>query len=108
VSIDTHTAAIQRIHAMVDSIPPGCVATYGQIAEEAGLPRRARLVGRVLRELPARTRLPWHRVVGANGRISPRAGDGPELQAKRLRREGVAVAASGRLDLQRYRWAPEW
>ena len=108
MSIDTHAAAIQRIHAMVDSIPRGCVATYGQIAEEAGLPRRARLVGRVLRELPARTRLPWHRVVGANGRISPRSGDGASLQQERLRREGVPVDARGRLDLVRYRWAPDW
>lgn len=95
--------AVQRILATVDSIPRGSVATYGDVAREAGLPRRARLVGRVLAELPAGSRLPWHRVVNAAGRLSPRA-SGTSEQRRRLAREGVALSGSGRLDLARLRW----
>lgn len=93
-----------RILAAVDSIPPGRVATYGQIAREAGLPRRARLVGRVLATLPAGTRLPWHRVVNAQGRISLRPG--APLQRRRLASEGVRFTAAGRIDLARFTWTP--
>jgi methylated-DNA-protein-cysteine methyltransferase-like protein len=59
-----------RVQAVVDSIPRGRVATYGQVARLAGLPRRARWVGRVLSELPPGSKLAWHRVLGAGGRIS--------------------------------------
>lgn len=97
---------MQRILAVVDSIPKGQVATYGQVAEEAGLPRRARLVGRILSELSTSTELPWHRVVASPGRISPRPGRGAIEQAKRLRAEGVPVK-SGRLDLKKFRWQAE-
>jgi methylated-DNA-protein-cysteine methyltransferase-like protein len=93
----------QRIHAVVDSIPRGRVATYGDVAREAGLPRRARLVGRVLSQLPAGSGLPWHRVVNAAGRLSPRPG-GTTEQRRRLGREGVAVSRAGRVDLARLRW----
>lgn len=97
----------QRILATVDSIPRGRVASYGQVAREAGLPRHARLVGRVLGELPIGARLPWHRVVNAAGRVSPR-GDGRACaeQLRRLAREGVVPRASGALDLARFRWDP--
>ena len=97
--------AYQRIYATVDSIPRGRVATYGQIAAEAHLPRRARMVGRALRQLPKGSKLPWHRVVGASGHVSPR-GDpaGEALQRRRLAREGVELSKSGRVDLERFRW----
>ena len=98
--------ALQRIRATVDAIPRGRVATYGQVASEAGLPRRARLVGRVLCELEQGSRLPWHRVVNAAGRISPRGG-GEAEQARRLAREGVRPDARGRIDLERHGWHPE-
>jgi methylated-DNA-protein-cysteine methyltransferase related protein len=94
-----------RIEAVVDSIPRGRVATYGQVALVAGLPRRARWVGRVLRDLPKGSKLPWHRVVGAGGTISlPLAGSGRE-QRRRLAKEGVEVSSSGRIDLARFRWS---
>ena len=96
----------QRILAVVDSIPRGCVATYGQVAREAGLARRARLVGRVLRDLPAGSGLPWHRVVNASGRISLRAGDGAARQRRRLAQEGVRFEGGGRIDLARSGWGP--
>lgn len=98
----------QRIYATVDSIPRGRVASYGQVASEAGLPGRARLVGRALAELPAGSRLAWHRVVNAAGRVSTRGDGGAEReQRRRLRREGVTVDARGRLDLARHRWSPD-
>lgn len=100
-------SALERIYATVDDIPRGRVATYGQVAEEAGLPRRARLVGRALRELPPERELPWHRVVNASGSISPR-GDGSSArrQKRLLEDEDVEVNPGGRVDLERYRWRP--
>jgi methylated-DNA-protein-cysteine methyltransferase related protein len=79
-----------RVYAAVKAIPRGRVATYGQVAALLGVPRGARAVGWALRALPAGNRVPWHRVVGAGGRISYRAGAGPELQRRKLRAEGVA------------------
>jgi methylated-DNA-protein-cysteine methyltransferase-like protein len=88
----------------VRRIPSGKVATYGDVAAAAGLPGRARLVGRVLREaaLPA---LPWHRVVGAGGRLSLRAFDPAAALTQRLRleREGVRFTRGGRVDLKTHR-----
>jgi methylated-DNA-protein-cysteine methyltransferase-like protein len=99
----------QRIYAMVDSIPRGRVATYGQIAREAGLPRNARQVGYALRNLPKGSELPWHRVVNARGEISRRSdGRVPREQVRRLRAEGVEVDAQDRVDLRRFGWKPRW
>lgn len=80
-----------RVYALVQEIPPGRVATYGQIAGMLGVAHGARAVGWALRALPAAqaARVPWHRVVGAGGRISPRGGPGPQIQRRRLRAEGV-------------------
>ncbi|MDA1266352.1 MAG: MGMT family protein [Planctomycetota bacterium] len=104
--MDSTDVRAQRILSVVDSIPKGRVATYGQIAAEAGLPGRARMVGRLLAELDPHSPLAWHRVLGASGRISPRPGPGPLVQARRLRKEGVSVA-EGRLRLAEYRWDPD-
>ncbi len=96
-----------RILSTVDSIPRGQVATYGGVAREAGMPRRARLVGRILSELPAGTGLPWHRVLDAQGRISRRGeGASEREQRRRLAREGVHLDACGRVDLERHAWRP--
>ena len=94
----------QRIHATVDGIPRGQVASYGQVATEAGLPGRARLVGRLMRDLPKGTTLPWHRVLRSDGTIAVREGDSE--QRRRLRKEGVRVSATGRVDLKEYGWDP--
>ena len=93
-----------RILAVVDSIPKGRVATYGQVAREAGLPRHARLVGRALAGLPEGNPVPWHRVVNSAGRISLRPG--AALQRRRLAREGLLFTRAGRIDLARFRWLP--
>jgi methylated-DNA-protein-cysteine methyltransferase-like protein len=80
----------ERIWQVVAMIPSGRVASYGQIARLAEMPRHARLVGRTLRELPAGTRLPWHRVVNAGLKISQRPGSGGHrLQRQRLEAEGI-------------------
>ena len=77
---------------MIGAIPHGKVSTYGAVARAAGLPGRARLTGLALRVSPQEMHLPWHRVVGAGGRIVfPRASQPHKQQARRLRAEGVAV-----------------
>jgi methylated-DNA-protein-cysteine methyltransferase related protein len=98
-------AFFARVYAAVAVIPRGRVATYGQVAAAVGVPRGARAVGWALRALtPARADgVPWHRVVGAGGRISPRAGAGPELQRRRLRAEGVAFRG-GAVDMARHQF----
>jgi len=101
------------IWAVVARVPRGRVATYGQIARMAGLPGGARTVGWAMRALPdglaiGGRRVPWHRVINAQGRISPRGGAGmvdeTARQAARLRRERVAVSPGGAIDLTLYLW----
>jgi methylated-DNA-protein-cysteine methyltransferase-like protein len=93
------------IYAAVMSIPAGRVATYGQLAEEAGLPRRARLVGTALKNLPEDSGVPWQRVVNARGEISERPRpDAVTEQRILLEDEGVVFQASGRIDLKVYGW----
>lgn len=95
------------ILAVVQAIPVGRVATYGQIADLAGLPGRARLVGKVLSRLPSDSGVPWHRVVNAGGRISPR-GDGMSMTEQNflLQAEGVFINERGRIRLSEYCWVP--
>ena len=96
-----------RVYAAVRAIPRGRVATYGQVVRLIGVPRGARAVGWALGALGPRDErsVPWHRVVGAGGRISLRDGIGPELQRRRLRREGVHFKGE-RVDLARSGIAP--
>ena len=96
--------AAAAILGVVARIPRGRVTTYGTVAARAGLPRRARLVGRVLSELPAASAVPWHRVVAAGGRIAfPTGSPAREEQLARLRGEGVETTG-GRVALRRYGW----
>ena len=89
-------------------IPRGRVATYGQVARLAGLPGRARQVGYALAALDEDSRVPWHRVVNAQGRISLRQDGGPGaiLQRLRLRKEGVRLRPNGSIGLDRHLWTP--
>ena len=93
------------IWSMVKRIPRGRVATYGQIAELAGLEGHARQVGYALHNLPGSSDVPWHRVINAKGEISARgAGDSHELQRMLLEAEGIELDRHGRIDLRRFRW----
>jgi methylated-DNA-protein-cysteine methyltransferase related protein len=95
----------ERVYAIVRLIPRGTVATYGQIAHLAGMPRAARQVGRALATLDgAAEPVPWHRVVNAQGTISRRVDPaGHEtLQRALLESEGVRFDAGGKLSLTRY------
>lgn len=95
----------QRVLLCIAAIPPGHVATYGQIAMMAGHSRAARQVGTILRTLPSGTPLPWHRVVNRLGSLSL-TGEGLLRQRRALQAEGIHVDANGRLDLTRLRWQP--
>jgi methylated-DNA-protein-cysteine methyltransferase-like protein len=98
--------AVEKICAVIRRIPRGWVATYGQVATMAGMPRRARLVGRILQRLDSTTKIPWHRVVNAKGEISfslSRNG-GDILQRRLLEKEGIGFDKNNRLDLERCRW----
>ncbi|MDG9854342.1 MULTISPECIES: MGMT family protein [Pseudomonas] len=94
----------EAIFLVVAQVPEGHVITYGDVAKLAGLGRSARLVGRILSQLPDGTRLPWHRVIAAGGRISLPIGtvSGNEQRA-RLRAEGVRIH-NDRVDIRRHGW----
>ena len=97
----------QRIYATVRRIPRGKVATYGQIADIAGLPRQPRLVGYALHALTSSTSVPWHRVVNARGMVSIRSDGAASLcQRLLLEQEGVMFDARGRVSLERFGWRP--
>ena len=93
------------IFAVVRSIPPGQVATYGQIARLVGRPRAARQVGYAMHRCPPG--LPWHRVVNAQGRISLPADSTSGLRQRRLLSEEGVTFIGGRIDLDIYGWADE-
>lgn len=96
-----------RIWATIRDIPEGQVASYGQIAEYAGVPRGARQVGYALRHLPAGHDVPWYRVITASGKIAFEYGTRAcDEQSRRLRDEGVQVR-KGRIDMHKYRWQPD-
>jgi methylated-DNA-protein-cysteine methyltransferase related protein len=98
-----------KIYAVIRRIPPGKVATYGQVAALAGLPGHARQVGASLRDLPDGSTVPWQRVINARGEVSPRPGLGVAegYQRHLLEEEGVEFDERGRTDLERFGWDPE-
>ena len=97
----------QLILQVVALIPYGKVATYGQVAKMAGLPKHARLVGRVLQQVED-AQLPWHRVINSQGKISLSKLDaqGDNLQIIKLQAENIVVNA-GKINLKLYQWDGE-
>ena len=97
----------KQILSVIQLIPQGKVASYGQIAKLAGLPRHARLVGYVLKHLDAISTVPWHRVVNAQGKISTqRCNENREnIQQLKLAAENVFMV-NGRISLKQYQWLP--
>jgi methylated-DNA-protein-cysteine methyltransferase related protein len=92
----------EAIYLALAQIPKGKVITYGNLAKLAGMPNGARLVGRLMCELPEGSRLPWHRVINAQGKLSlPEDSDSYREQIKRLKKEGVVIN-NGKIKLSIY------
>ena len=99
-----------KIYRIVKRVPKGKVATYGQIAAICGAPRSARTVGWALHVLPADKleKVPWHRVINREGRISTTCLEHPaDMQAYLLKTEGIEVIkkeGNWRINLEKYLW----
>lgn len=102
---DTGSSNKERIFQVIYQIPKGKVATYGQVAELAGLARAARLVGSTLKGLPKNTKLPWYRVLNSSGKISLPPEAGGKKQKALLEKENVAFI-NGKIKLADYGWRP--
>jgi methylated-DNA-protein-cysteine methyltransferase-like protein len=100
------SSTYERIWAAVRRIPRGRVSTYGWVAEMAGVPGAARQVGYAMHALPPHTTVPWHRVINAQGRVSPRGGGADPALRQRflLEAEGVEFDGNGRVSLERFGW----
>lgn len=93
-----------KIYDLVCEIPPGKVASYGQIAELSGNRRLARVVGYALHAIPDGSEIPWHRVVKKNGEVFGGAeSESGRYQTELLRREGVGFI-DGFVDMKKYQW----
>ncbi|MGF1534990.1 MAG: MGMT family protein [Elainellaceae cyanobacterium] len=102
-------SSYDAIYHIVRQIPRGQVATYGQVADLAGLPGRARLVGYALHRVDTPDAdIPWHRVINAKGEISYSAlrRGGDYLQRSLLEEEGVAFTSAGKVNFRQYLWRP--
>lgn len=97
----------RQILEVIALIPYGKVATYGQIAKLAGLPKHARLVGYVLKHLDKSSEIPWYRVINSQGKISVIRIDenGKNIQQSLLEKEGVYLINS-EVNLKIFGWMP--
>ena len=98
---------IREFYGIIQLIPKGKVATYGQIAKLAGLPKHARHVGFALKNIADDTAVPWHRVINSQGKISlsKEDGFGENIQIVKLQSEGVVVL-NGKVNLKLFQWIP--
>ncbi|MFC3094158.1 methylated-DNA--[protein]-cysteine S-methyltransferase [Alteromonas sediminis] len=104
---NTDTSIQTKIYHTVSCVPKGTVSSYGQIADLAGLPGRARAVGYWLKRTPQNLVLPWHRVLRADGKIAFPPGSETFIeQRNRLIDEGVAVKYN-RVELDKFGWKPD-
>ncbi len=106
---NSHLTLYEQIYQVVQQIPYGKVATYGQVAELVGLFGRARQVGYALFRLAPNSDVPWYRVINAQGKVSqsPFRNGTDELQREWLEREGVVFNQSEQIDLKKYLWHPD-
>ncbi|MBQ4833436.1 MGMT family protein [Pseudoalteromonas sp. MMG010] len=92
------------IYTIIGTIPIGSVASYGQVAALAGYPQNARLVGRLLKEMPNDSTIPWHRVVNSLGKISFAVGsDKYQQQRQKLLLEGVTFK-NEKVNMREHQW----
>ncbi len=101
------TPFTENVIEIIQSIPPGKVMTYGQIAGLAGSPRAARQVVRILHSMSRKYHLPWHRVINAKGQIALQDDESYNEQWLSLEAEGVEVGLHGGIDLGKYQWDPQ-
>lgn len=96
------------LYALVQQVPVGRVATYGQLAKLMGLTPRQ--VGYAMAALSSDDDVPWHRVINSQGKLSFRANGQPsQRQFARLQSEGIPLTSlTAKIDLQRYQWVPDW
>lgn len=99
------TLFTERVIQIIQSIPPGKVMTYGQIAALAGNRRGARQVSRILHSMSKKHELPWHRVINAKGEIVIKDTEGAVTQKELLLQEDVLVMGS-KIPLEEYRYHP--
>jgi len=109
--VDSHLRELfRRIYKVVRKIPRGHVATYGQVAELAGIPGGGRVAGAAMKTSKPTDRLPWQRVIGKAGRLRGRIAIhdpvGAAVQRELLTREGVTVGETGLVDLGAFGWLP--
>ena len=97
----------EKIWATVDLIPNGKVATYGQVADLAGLPGRARLVGKSLGKVPAGRRVAWFKVLRSNGQIAFEKGSEQALLQTGLLQESGVMVLNNRVKLTQFQWQPD-
>ena len=97
----------RQILEVIALIPYGKMATYGQIAKLAGLPKHARLVGYVLKHLDVESQIPWFRVINSQGKLSvTRINEfGQNIQQNLLEREGVYLL-NHKVNLKLFGWQP--
>ena len=97
-------AFTDAVCALISSIPYGRVASYGMVAKAAGSPRGARQVARILHTQSEKRNLPWHRVVGAGGRVLIGHPEGAEMQRRILESEGVEFDGNGNISKDFFHW----
>jgi methylated-DNA-protein-cysteine methyltransferase related protein len=103
--LETQEQRREAIYLALAQIPKGKVITYGNLAKLAGMPNGARLAGRLMCGLPANSRLPWHRVINSQGKLSlPENSEPYREQIKRLEKEGVKVS-NGKIQLSVYAYS---
>ena len=101
------TPFTESVIAILKKIPKGKVATYGQVATLAGSPRAARQVVRILHSSSKKYKLPWHRVINSQGKISLLPNQGYEIQKALLVKEKVKFSLYEQIDLEIFQWEPE-
>jgi len=94
----------QKVKQIIKKIPRGKVATYGQIAAYACSPRAVRQVVWILNSSSRKDKLPWHRVINRQGKISLKPNHGYEIQKMMLEKEGVKFDKNDVIDFERYLW----
>ncbi len=104
---DKRTEYSKKIIELIQSVPTGCVATYGLIARRAGRPRGARHVGWLLHSCTHKYALPWQRIIKSDGSLSFPKDSLKFLQQKTLLEAEGIVIKNGRIDLKKYLWRRE-